>query len=270
MARKTWRTLEAYHGMIYFVPEAEAAYAALGLEGRQGYFASRSAAMGAVPAEVVIATFFNFSPALVRRAIPSAWDVAPPPAVLEARLSGADAALRRMCEDAPASEAVELARAAAERAAERPEGRPLFAAHTSLPWPDEPHLSLWMAITWLREFRGDGHIAALTMAGLTGCEALVLHAGSGEVPASVLQSSRAWDDESWSAAVTSLAERGWVDGEGALTAEGAAQRDAIEQRTDELALPAWEAIGEDGCARLRELVRPLSKAIVASGGIGFR
>ena len=269
MARKTWRTLEAYHGMIYFVPEAEAAYEALGLQGRQGYFASRSAAMGAVPAEVVIATFFNFCPSLVRRAIPSAWEVASPAAVLEARLSAADAALRRMCE-APAAEAVELARAAAERAAGRPEGRPLFAAHTSLPWPEDPYLSLWMAITWLREFRGDGHVAALTMAGLTGCEALVLHAASGEVPAAVLQSSRAWDDASWSAAVASLAERGWVDGTGALTAEGTAQREAIEERTDELALPAWMAIGEDGCARLRELVRPLSKAIVAGGGIGFR
>ena len=269
MARKTWRTLEAYHGMIYFVPEAEAAYAALGLEGRQGYFASRSAAMGAVPAEVVIATFFNFCPALVRRAIPSSWEVASPEAVLEARLSAADAALRRMCDD-PAAEAVELARAAAERAAERPEGRALFAAHTSLPWPDEPRLALWMAITWLREFRGDGHVAALTMAGLTGCEALVLHAASGDVPAPVLQSSRAWDDDSWSAAVSSLAGRGWLDESGALTDEGGARRDAIERRTDELALSAWEAIGEDGCARLRELVRPLSKAIVANGGIGFR
>ncbi|MEN3271540.1 MAG: hypothetical protein V7636_301, partial [Actinomycetota bacterium] len=52
-------------------------------------------------------------------------------------------------------EAAELARRAAEVACERPEGRPLFAGHASLPWPEEPHLVLWHAQTLLREFRGD-------------------------------------------------------------------------------------------------------------------
>ncbi len=61
-ARKTWRTLEPLHGMIYFVPEAAEAYARVGVTGRAGYFASRAAPMGAVPAEVVISTFFNFNP----------------------------------------------------------------------------------------------------------------------------------------------------------------------------------------------------------------
>ena len=66
-ARKTWRTLEPVHGAIYFVPEAREEYAAIGLDDRmRGYFASRAAPMGAVPASVVIATFFNFDPDLVR------------------------------------------------------------------------------------------------------------------------------------------------------------------------------------------------------------
>ena len=47
-ARKTWRTLEPLHGMVYFVPEAAEAYARLGITGRSGYFASRAAPMGAV------------------------------------------------------------------------------------------------------------------------------------------------------------------------------------------------------------------------------
>ena len=59
LARKTWRTLEPIHGLIYFAPEATEAYAALGVTGRSGYFASRSAPMGAVPADVVIATFWT-------------------------------------------------------------------------------------------------------------------------------------------------------------------------------------------------------------------
>ena len=60
-ARKTWRSLEAVHGMIYFTPDAPAAYAAISMSSpRGGYFLSCSMAMGAVSADVVIATFFNF------------------------------------------------------------------------------------------------------------------------------------------------------------------------------------------------------------------
>jgi hypothetical protein len=51
--------------MIYFVPEAADAYARLGITGRAGYFASRAAPMGAVSADVVVSTFYNFNPELV-------------------------------------------------------------------------------------------------------------------------------------------------------------------------------------------------------------
>ncbi|MGZ4714519.1 MAG: SCO6745 family protein, partial [Acidimicrobiia bacterium] len=93
VARRTWRTVEPIHGMIYFSPEAAAAYEQLGLTGRMGYFASRAAPMGAVSAELVIATFFNFRPALVRASIPEAWDHASPAEILAARVASADAAL---------------------------------------------------------------------------------------------------------------------------------------------------------------------------------
>ena len=63
------------HGAIYFAPEAREEYAALGIDDRMtGYFASRSAPMGAVPASVVIATFFNFDHGLVERSIDGVWD----------------------------------------------------------------------------------------------------------------------------------------------------------------------------------------------------
>ena len=80
-ARKMHRTLEPYHGVVYFAPEPAAAYRELGLRGRSGYFASRSAAMGAVEVDVVVATFFNFYPDLVRGAMDGVWDrVTPEPA----------------------------------------------------------------------------------------------------------------------------------------------------------------------------------------------
>ncbi|MGQ0832541.1 MAG: SCO6745 family protein [Microthrixaceae bacterium] len=272
MARKMWRTLEPYHGLIYFAPEAEAEYAALGIVGRDGYFASRAAALGVVPAEVVIATFFNFSPALVRHAIPAAWASAPPERIVAARLRAVDAALRRALGDVvdgpDVARAAELARVAADACA--PEGRALFAAHASLPWPTAPHLALWHAVSLLREFRGDGHLAALIDAELDGLGALVVHAASGEVPRAVLQSTRGWADAEWDASASRLAQRGLVDSDGQLTAAGVVLRARVEDRTDALAVAPWQELGDAGCEELRALVRPWSKAIVASGTFGTR
>ena len=270
-ARKQWRTLEPYHGLIYFVPEADAAYSRLGLEGRSGYFASRSAPMGAVGADVVVATFFNFAPDLVHRAMDGVWARTTPAAVVEARLEAADTALRRLLGDVflTAPEMGEAADLAAEAASAcTPHGRPLYAGHAALAWPAPPHLRLWHAITLLREFRGDGHVAALVLAGVDGCEALVLHGASGEVPAAVLQSTRAWPDDDWTAAVLRLEARGWLAEDGTLTDAGRAARAEIESRTDEAALLPWLALGDGRCDRLRELVRPWSKALVGSGLFG--
>ena len=273
-ARKTWRTLEPIHGMIYFAEEPAAEYERLGLTGRSGYFASRSAAMGAVGAETVIATFFNFHPGLVRHAMSGVWDATTPAAVLEARLRGADAALRRLggpLLDSPEiAEAAQLAQAAALEATRFPEGRPLFAAHAGLAWPDEPHLVLWHAQTLLREFRGDAHVASLVHAGVSGLEALLLHGASGEVPHHLLQATRAWPDDEWRAAAEALRGRGLTDDDDLLTERGREFRGAIEDATDRLSAAAYAPIGDDGCARLRELARPLSKAIVSAGGVGLR
>jgi hypothetical protein len=270
-ARELWRILEPLHGMIYFAPEAQERYAALGLDRTAGYFASRAAAMGPVPAEVVVATFYNFNPVAVHAAIPAAWATTTPAALLEARLDAANHALRRglgeLAEDV--AELADLARIAASRACESPQGRPLFAAHASLPWPDEPLLVLWHAQTLLREFRGDGHLAALLLEGLSGIEALVVHAASGEVPAEVLRRSRAWSVEEWAAAVEGLRARGVVDGAGALSAEGVELRARVEGRTDALAEAAYAELGEDKRERFVELARPLSRAVAAAGMLPF-
>lgn len=268
IARKMWRTLEPIHGMIYFVPEATAAYADAGIDDiRAGYFASRAAPMGAVSAETVIATFFNFHPDLVHHAVPRCWSLVAPDAMVTARFAAVDAALRRMLEISgeAVAEAAALARTAAGAPGMSPSGRPLYAGHTSITWPSEPHLVLWHALSLLREYRGDGHIAAMTGEGVDGPEALVLHGATGEVPPSVLQSSRAWSDDEWAAAAERLRERGWLDGSGALTEDGQAHRRRVEDATDRLALTPWQHLGEDGCERLRALGRPLSQAIVAAG-----
>ncbi len=271
IARKTWRTLEPVHGAIYFVPEAREEYAGVGIDDRmRGYFASRAAPMGAVPASVVIATFFNFDLELVRRSMDGVWDHVTPESMTAARLRAADRMLRRLAPDAvdtpEMAEAAELARIAALAACDRPEGRPLFAGHASLAWPDEPHLVLWHAQSLLREFRGDGHIVALTVEGLNGCEALVTHAAAGDVSAEILRATRQRTGDDWLAAEERLRSIGWLDPDLAFTDLGRDRRAWIEQRTDELAAAPYDAIGADGCARLRELVRPMSKAMASAFG----
>jgi hypothetical protein len=273
IARKTWRTLEPIHGMIYFVPEGPEHYRNAGLlDERSGYFASRSAPLGEASAELVIATFYNFDPATVRAAMNGVWHVVRPEQLVDARFTAANAALRRLLgDDVIASdelaEAAALAHTAALAATDHLHGRPLFAAHAALPWPTDAHLVLWHAQTLLREFRGDGHIAALVADGVSGIEALLMHGGTGEIAAGVLQRTRNWDDHAWTAAADRLIDRGLLDPDGTLSELGAERRRWVEDRTDELAIVPYESIGEDGCARLRNLCRPFSQAIVAGGGL---
>jgi hypothetical protein len=267
IARRTWRSLEAFHGMIYFSADAAARYEALGLTGGAGYFASRSAAMGTPSAEVVIATFYNFNPALVRTALPAAWQVTSPEKVLEARLAGADATLREVLGpallDSPEmARAAALARRAAASVAGDLTGRPLYAAHTTLPWPDQPHLVLWRAQTLLREYRGDGHVAALLTGGLSGIEALITHAATGTISASALRVSRGWSEEDWAAGVAGLQERGWLAADGGFTPLGQEGRQQIEDRTDRLAVLPYASLGADGCAELRTLAGPLTTPLI--------
>ena len=158
-----------------------------------------------------------------------------------------------------------LARDASNGSTEQ--GRITYAAHATLEWPTEPHMVLWHAITLLREFRFGGHVAALMTDDVGPCEALVMHAGTGEVSRQALQTTRSWSDEEWEVAAHGLQERGLLTSEGMLTDEGKAHRDKVEQMTDQLALAPWQHLGDAKCERLRELGRPLSRAIIDAKAI---
>ena len=142
--RRPWRALEPVHGMIYFAPKRAMRTPRSARAPSHGYFASRSAPMGPVPADVVIATFFNFWPQLVRRSLTGVWDITTPEKVLAARLDGADrrAAARVRSGDRRAGTVGGRGDrgTAALAASEQLEGRPLFAGHAALLWPEPPHL----------------------------------------------------------------------------------------------------------------------------------
>jgi len=268
LAGRAHRATDSLHSMIYFAPEAEEQLVAAGLRpGRMTYFASRSAPMGAVTAGVTTATFVNFNPDLVAKYIPRAWTLASIDAILAARLRSADLALRRLLKDATDSaELAELAELAREATTVlTPEGRPLYAAHAALPWPDEPHLVMWHASTLLRESRGDGHTMALAHAGLSGIESIVTHTATGRgFTVQAAKQLRGWSDEQWNAAAHTLQDRGLMRGE-QLTDAGVAQRAAIEAETDALDAAPWDHLGAERTARLVDLGKAMTRTIVANG-----
>ncbi|MGH8862339.1 MAG: SCO6745 family protein [Jatrophihabitantaceae bacterium] len=267
LAGRAHRATDSLHSMIYFAAEAEEQLVAVGLRpGRMCYFASRSAPMGAVSAGVTAATFVNFNPELVARFIPRAWGLASIEAILEARVRAADLALRRLLDSVDSAEVRELADLAREATTVlTPEGRPLYAGHADLPWPDEPHLVMWHAASLLRESRGDGHTMALAHGGLSGIESIVTHTATGRgFTAQAAKTLRGWSDEQWSAAQTGLAERGLMDG-AELTDAGREQRARVEAETDELDAAPWAHLGDQRTARLVELGKGLTQQILANG-----
>jgi hypothetical protein len=266
------RGLEPLHGMVYFAPETEQHLTGAGLRpGRMSYFAGRAAPMGAVGAATVSATFYNFSPTLVARSIPAAWALAEPAALVAARFAAVDAALRRLLgAEVVASPQVAEAAGLVRRATEgcRTEGRPLGAAYLAMDWPAEPHLALWHGLSVLREHRGDGHVALLVAAGLTGIEALVSHVAMRKgAMKEFAMASRGYSPQQWAAAVAGLVERGLLDEREALTEAGSRLRRDLEADTDRLGVEPWDHLGSDGAARLRELVEPVVRTLVANGGI---
>jgi hypothetical protein len=79
--------------------------------------------------------------------------------------------------------------------------------------------------------------------------------------------SRRWNDFAFDAAVDRLRSRGWIaDGDDlTMTPEGFKRREAIEDRTDELAVPAYDAIGTEGCERLAALGMEITRVLQDGG-----
>jgi hypothetical protein len=290
MARSMWTLFEPVHAVTYFTAEARSAYEQAGLRGFwRGYFAGRAAPLGAAgpaaaptgaaSAAVVAASFFNFAPAFVARAIPGVWELITPEQALRVRLAGAAEGLGRLLagrEAEAAAAAGLLWRAIGELDFS---GRVLAAANAALlvlPGEDAAASSgsaaavaaaglgrLWQAATLLREHRGDGHFAALTAADIDGCEAVVLRCGL-DLRREDMQPVRGWTDEAWDGALSRLAERGWIDADGALTSAGRAAHAAVEDATDRAASRPWARLGPEATAEVAAVLTPLARACAAA------
>ena len=265
-ARAMWTLFEPIHAVTYFAPEARGAFEEAGLRGFwRGYFAGRAAPLGAAGAAVVTASFFNFAPAFVARAIPAVWDLISPEDALRTRLAGAEATLRDLLAGREAE--AEVAAGLLWRAIGELDfsGRVLAAANAALGVPDGESSGLarlWQATTVLREHRGDGHFAALAAADIDGCQAVVLRCCM-DLRREDLQRVRGWSVEAWDDALTGLTDRGWVGADGRLTSAGQAAHDAVENATDWAAARPWARLGADATAELAGVLTPLAKACAA-------
>jgi hypothetical protein len=264
-ARSMWTLFEPIHALIYFTPEGRSAFEQAGLRGFwRGYFAGRAAPLGPVSAAVVTASFFGFAPGMVARAIPGVWELITPEEALRTRLAGATGALGRLLSEQDVARAADLLWRSADEL--DCAGRVLAAANAALPVPDDGSAALarlWQAATLLREHRGDGHFAALVAAGIDGCESIVLRCGL-DLRREDLQPIRGWTDEEWDDARSRLADRGWVGGDGALTAAGREAHAAVEDATDRAASRPWARLGPEASAELAEVLTPIARACASA------
>ncbi|MCZ0975718.1 hypothetical protein O1L55_39800 [Streptomyces albulus] len=196
-ARSLWLMTEPLHAVCYFDDDCRALGKSLGLRGFwMGYFAARTAPLGAVEPAAATAVLGVFAPGMVARALPAAWSTVSPAHVLDERGTRAARALRTIAPDLDRSATALLPRLQALVDAAPDTGRPLFAANRALCDHADPVERLWQLATTLREFRGEAHLAALADRELDGCEALVLTAATGRVPEGTTREDRGWTEGS--------------------------------------------------------------------------
>ena len=257
-----WRSVEALNNFVYLVPEAARHYTSIGLKGSwMGYFASRSAPMGAASPELVVATFHGFAPHLVHRALPAAWGFASPAEVHRARLELATGVLGRAVSGeqvAPLADALASVVEGLDLA-----GKPLAAAHASLEAPADDLGRFWLADAVVREFRGDCHVAVLVTHGLGGVDANVLNVAAGRTFPQQ-QALRGWSDHEWAAGHDRLRARGWLDDDGAITPLGTEARDELEAATDRACLSAMSTDAVATAAEITDDLRAVARALRAS------
>ncbi|MEU6328051.1 hypothetical protein ABZ851_12300 [Streptomyces sp. NPDC047049] len=269
-ARSLWLVSEPLHAVCYFDDRCRRLGKDLGLKGFwMGYFASRTAPLGAVEPAAATAVLGVFAPGMVARALPAAWRVVSPAHVLDERGSRAAQALRAIDPGLERTAAAVLPPLQTIVDEAPPLARPLFAANRALCDHADPVERLWQLVTAVREFRGDAHLAVLADEGLDGCEALVLAVASGRVPRDTMRQDRGWSQEEWADAADRLRARGLVDARGDATEHGRQERERIEAATDRLAGRLLHPLPEAETERLLHTLEPLVRRLLAADVLPF-
>ena len=246
ISRRNARSVQTTVGWIFWDPGAVARYQAAGLPdglaGPLGYIASRCAPLAPAGPAAVTSAFGSISPmgiAAVFELLDAdgfrrMW-TARDGAVVEGLTAYAPDILDPLIEFGPDLWAVVDALPLV--------GRVLFGAHLAAGRPHDPLLAGWHAVNCLREWRGDTHWASVVVAGLTHAEASILHNAWLGYEGDWLAMSRGTEPDVIDAGWTALASKGLAV-DRAVTADGLALRQKIEDDTDRLTTLPWELLGE--------------------------
>ncbi len=264
ISRRLRDLCEPIAGSVYFLPEAHEAYKALGCRGfAQGYFPSRGACLGHPSAEVITAAFGVFNPDIVKPAVDAGWAATDPASILEARERGAVTGLRRILGEADPSAAVAILRPVMESVDYA--GRALFAGLRSLDVPTDPLGQLWRVCDYVRERRGDGHIAAWVSHGCDPVEISLLTELAWGLQLRTYVFTRGWTAEQVEAGIERLKAKGYLAADDTFTDEGKEYRRSIEAATDVGEKVVVDTLG-DRAEELFELLLPLQRAVLEAKG----
>lgn len=273
-ARQAYQSFEPLHLVAYFGPQVGETAKAEGLGFYSSYTGFRGAPLGSCMPSVVTSAFYNWNPEKIEEGWSAALQTHSPGRLLDARERIADQALTAAFGDLRGDDALPrlVDRMTALLAKADPAGRPLGGANLSMHRDQEPHVALWQAFTSWREWRGDGHIAALVAHGIGPVEALVFHESDHPDPTvkasrmgrEQTRKSRAWSEDEWAAAVDALRSRGLMEADAErLTASGAELYQVIEDQTDDASASVWA--GVDDAGEIFAAARPFVKAVIDAG-----
>ena len=275
--RRLGGALEPVIGSVYFSPECHANYVNLGFDPspttRGGvalpdgvaYATSRGALLGDAHGRVVAAAFGVFEPLAIAASVDRGWTITSAAPALAARESGAIAQLERILGADPVgrTRVEELLGRAVDDLAIGP--RALAAGAAAAPITDHPLGRIFRFGDIIREFRGDSHNAAWAAAGLDATQIGLLTELFWGLPLRSYARTRGWSTDQFDAAEEILRARGLIDVDGAFTAAGRAEREAIEIATDVQMAPVMQRLGDDA-AELIALLAPWGAAVRSAGG----
>lgn len=259
--------LEPIAATVYFNPEPNTAYTELGLNIMEGYFCSRSAAMGKTDGAVVASVFGFFKTELAVASVEAGWSKTDPHTLIQARTSGAAAALRRLLDNPEQPRVVELLLPAMLEAPS--EGRPLFVAWRDLEMPEDPVELLWRVLDLFREHRFAGHLAAWTSTGIGPREASLLSEAWWGLPSKTYARTFGWTTEELDEGLEVIEATG-LTSDGKITSVGKTLRDEVENLTDRSQAAIERSLGRDSLEEITEALKPLCEQVLSGGGYPMR
>ncbi len=262
ITRRNARSVQTTIGWIFWDPGAVARYEALGLDGPLGYIAARGAPFAGAGPEAMAASFGSISPLgiiLVFTQLDSPDEFRPfwearNLAVIEGLAEHAPAILEALTDFGP-----DLWRVAEQLPVV---GRPFAASHLGMARPDDPVLSGWQAVNYLREWRGDTHWDVVATQELSGDEASILHNAWLGYEGDWLSQSRGNTAESIEAAWLGL-EAKELAADRTVNQAGLDLRQWIEDETDRRTTRPWELLGEARSIEFAERFEPPCELLLA-------